>query len=70
MSAPNRITVSRSKRGTTIKASGRFAQALFDALSAEIEKKPAQPAEAVARGVAAQAEQLGQADTGEAGRTD
>lgn len=35
MTSPDRITVSRSKRGTTIKATGRSAQALFDALTAE-----------------------------------
>ena len=33
MSKPSQITVSCSKRGTTIKASGRSAQALFDALT-------------------------------------
>lgn len=33
MSRPSSITVSRSKRGTTIKASGKAAQALFDAMA-------------------------------------
>lgn len=33
MSKPNGITVSSSKRGTTIKARGAAAQALFDALT-------------------------------------
>lgn len=56
MTSPDRITVSRSKRGTTIKATGRSAQALFDALAKPIEKaaKQADPQasiEAVARAV-------------------
>lgn len=37
MSRPDRITVSRSKRGTTIKASGAAAQALFDAMTAGLD---------------------------------
>lgn len=38
----DRITVSRSKRGTTIKASGRAAQALFDAITSEANPPTAQ----------------------------
>lgn len=33
MSRPSSITVSRSKRGTTVKATGKAAQALFDAMA-------------------------------------
>lgn len=33
----NSITVSRSRRGTTVKATGRAAQALFDALAARVD---------------------------------
>lgn len=33
MSRPNAITVSRSRRGTTIKATGKAAQMLFDAMT-------------------------------------
>ena len=50
MTSPDRITVSRSKRGTTIKATGRSAQALFDALAGS-EAKPT--AESVASQVVA-----------------
>ena len=39
MSRPNAITVSRSKRGTTIKATGQAAQALFDAMAKRLEAK-------------------------------
>lgn len=37
MSRPDRITVSRSKRGTTIKASGAAAKALFEAMTAGLD---------------------------------
>ncbi len=36
---PNSITVSRSKRGTVIKASGLAAQALFDKLAVEVDAR-------------------------------
>lgn len=35
MTAPSSITVSRSRRGTTVKARGRAAQALFDLMAAQ-----------------------------------
>lgn len=37
MSRPSTVTVSRSKRGTTVKATGKAAQALFDAMTARHE---------------------------------
>lgn len=36
----SRITVSRSKRGTTIKASGAAANALFSAMAAKVAPRP------------------------------
>ena len=42
---PNRITVSRSKRGTVVKATGHAAQVLFDRLAAEFDAR--QPRQAV-----------------------
>lgn len=46
MSRPSSITVSRSKRGTTIKASGKAAQALFDAMAERLDAEidPRRPA--------------------------
>jgi len=46
MSRPSSITVSRSKRGTTIKASGRAAKALFDAMAERLDAEitPVRPA--------------------------
>lgn len=38
--ARNSITVSKSKRGTTVKASGAAAQVLFDAMTAKPEQPP------------------------------
>jgi hypothetical protein len=37
MSKPSAITVSRSKRGTTVKATGAAAQVLFDAMASRLE---------------------------------
>lgn len=37
MSRSSSITVSRSKRGTTVKATGKAAQALFDAMAERLE---------------------------------
>lgn len=53
MSKPtDRITVSRSKRGTTVKATGAAAQRLFDALSKPAAKPTAEEAaDQVARAV-------------------
>jgi hypothetical protein len=53
MSTPDRITVSRSKRGTTIKASGRAAQQLFDVITKQVDKG-AKAAEAAPAKVARQ----------------
>lgn len=39
MRPANTITVSRSKRGTTVKATGAAAQALFDALASKVDKR-------------------------------
>lgn len=39
MSRPSSITVSRSRRGTTIKASGKAAQALFDAMAERLDAR-------------------------------
>lgn len=39
MSKPNAITVSQSKRGTTVKATGAAAQALFDALTTKVDPR-------------------------------
>lgn len=36
---PSQITVSRSKRGTTVKASGAAAQALFDAMTSKVDAR-------------------------------
>lgn len=36
---PSQITVSRSKRGTTIKASGPAAQALFEAMTSKVDAR-------------------------------
>ena len=33
---PSKITVSRSKRGTTVKATGKAAQAVFDAMAGQV----------------------------------
>lgn len=44
MRPANTITVSRSKRGTTIKARGAAAQALFDALTSKVDKRLGQTA--------------------------
>lgn len=43
MSRPSTVTVSRSKRGTTVKATGKAAQALFDAMVAGQEASAAVP---------------------------
>jgi hypothetical protein len=45
MSRPSGITVSRSKRGTTVKATGTAARAVFDALATHVDARldPAQP---------------------------
>lgn len=46
MTRPSAITVSRSKRGTTVKATGAAAQALFDAMAARLDARlsPLRPA--------------------------
>lgn len=41
---PNRITISSSKRGTTVKATGHAAQALFDALTKKVDPQLARQA--------------------------